>query len=128
MASAQHLTQAHQPASYHLYCLHIHQERKQLRERLGITSPADFGRLLQLLPRELIDCLRVTSVVRGIAASLGGTIHDRLRINATYALKVRMPTHAFCWICESVTAASYGSAVPSWREQMGGAAWFAHVQ
>ena len=64
------------------------QERKQLREQLGITSPADFGRLLQLLPRELIDLMRVTSIVRSIAAGLGCTVHDRLRINATYALKV----------------------------------------
>lgn len=67
------------------------QERTQLRDRLGITSPADLGRLLQLLPHELIDVLRVTAVVRGIAATLGGTIHDRLRINATYALQV-MPS------------------------------------
>ena len=43
---------------------------------------------MQGLPRELLDLLRVTSIVRMTAADLGGTIHDRLRINATYALKV----------------------------------------
>ncbi|KAK9795900.1 hypothetical protein WJX73_003785 [Symbiochloris irregularis] len=63
------------------------EERARLRERLGISSPADLGRLLQMLPRELVDVMRVNSVVRGIAASLGATVHDRLRINATYALK-----------------------------------------
>lgn len=35
------------------------QERQKLRDRLGISSPADFGRLLQLLPHELIDFMRV---------------------------------------------------------------------
>ncbi len=46
------------------------------------------GRLLEELPRELCEYLKVSAVVRSAAAALGGTIYDRLRINAVYALKV----------------------------------------
>ena len=47
------------------------------------------GRLLETLPRELCEYLKVSAVVRAQVAALGGTIYDRLRINAVYALRVR---------------------------------------
>ena len=47
------------------------------------------GRLLEELPRELCEYLKVSAVVRSSAAALGGTIYDRLRINAVYALQAR---------------------------------------
>ncbi len=46
------------------------------------------GRLLEELPRELCEYLKVSAVVRSAAAALGGTTYDRLRINAVFALKV----------------------------------------
>ena len=46
------------------------------------------GRLLEELPRELCEYLKVSAVVRSAAAALNGTIYDRLRINAVFALKV----------------------------------------
>ena len=53
--------------------------------------PARQGRLLEELPRELCEYLKVSAVVRSAAAALGGTIYDRLRINAVYALQARPP-------------------------------------
>ena len=50
------------------------------------------GRLLEELPRELCEYLKVSAVVRSSAAALGGTIYDRLRINAVYALQARRTT------------------------------------
>ncbi|KAK9819237.1 hypothetical protein WJX81_000346, partial [Elliptochloris bilobata] len=61
-------------------------ERAALRQRSGLDSFADMGRLLEELPRELCEYLKVSAVVRSAAATLGGTIYDRLRINAVYAL------------------------------------------
>lgn len=54
----------------------------------GVSSIGDLGRLLEGLPRPLVDFLKVSAITRGAATRLGSSIQDRLRINATYALKV----------------------------------------
>lgn len=54
----------------------------------GVSNIGDLGRLLEGLPRPLVDFLKVSAITRGAATRLGSSIHDRLRINATYALKV----------------------------------------
>lgn len=61
--------------------------------RTGVSSIGDLGRLLEGLPRPLVDFLKVSAITRGAATMLGSTIHDRLRINATYALKARPALH-----------------------------------
>ena len=53
-----------------------------------MSNIGDLGRLLEGLPRPLVDFLKVSAITRGAATRLGSSIHDRLRINATYALKV----------------------------------------
>ena len=58
---------------------------------LTLGVPRGQGRLLEELPRELCEYLKVSAVVRSSAAALGGTIFDRLRINAVYALQARLP-------------------------------------
>ena len=35
-----------------------------------------------------MDFLKVQAIIRGAATKLGSSLHDRLRINATYAQKV----------------------------------------
>lgn len=54
----------------------------------GINSLGDLGRLLEGLPRPFVDFLKVQAIIRGAATKLGSSTQDRLRINATYALKV----------------------------------------
>lgn len=60
-----------------------------LSPALTLGRLARQGRLLEELPRELCEYLKVSAVVRSSAAALGGTIYDRLRINAVYALQAR---------------------------------------
>ena len=55
----------------------------------GVASAGDLGRLLEGLPRPLVDFLKVSAIVRGATTLLGASVHDRLRINATYALQAR---------------------------------------
>ena len=64
------------------------------------------GRLLEELPRELCEYLKVSAVVRSSAAALGGTIYDRLRINAVYALQARAAATA----PHTLRVLGYGSA------------------
>lgn len=49
----------------------------------------DIGRLIEGLPDEFVQLLRLGSVVRQLVFAVGATNTDRLRINATYAYKVR---------------------------------------
>jgi len=44
--------------------------------------------MLEGLPRPFVDFLKVQAIIRGAATKLGSALHDRLRINTTYALKV----------------------------------------
>ena len=56
----------------------------------GVKSLGDLGRLLEELPRPFVDFLKVQAIIRGAATKLGSSLHDRLRINATYAQKVSL--------------------------------------
>lgn len=58
-----------------------------MREQSGITSFADLAQLLQNAPKQLLDSLRQSAVVRQSAVLLGATLGDRLRINAKWALR-----------------------------------------
>lgn len=53
----------------------------------GLHNLGDVQKLIELMPRPLAQYLRVSAIVRNTAANLGGSIHDRLRVNATAALK-----------------------------------------
>lgn len=76
---------------------------KSLGALAGVNSLGDLGRLLEELPRPFVDFLKVQAIIRGAATKLGSSLHDRLRINATYAQKVRclrvetMPHHDAPW-------------------------------
>lgn len=60
----------------------------------GVNTLGDLGRMLEGLPRPFVDFLKVQAIIRGAATKLGSSLHDRLRINATYALKVILPAHS----------------------------------
>ena len=62
------------------------EERKRLRSNAGVDSLGDLGKLLEALPRSLVDILKVTATVRGTAAHLGAPLSDRLRVNAVHAM------------------------------------------
>lgn len=62
-------------------------QRRALRHQAGVNSLGDLGRLLEELPRPFVDFLKVQAIIRGAATRLGSSLHDRLRINATYAQK-----------------------------------------
>lgn len=63
------------------------EERQRVRQESGINSFADLANLLEEAPRPLLDSLRQSAVVRHSATALGATLADRLRINATWALR-----------------------------------------
>ncbi|EIE24434.1 ABC1-domain-containing protein [Coccomyxa subellipsoidea C-169] len=67
--------------------LRSEEQRRALRSQAGVSSIGDLGRLLEGLPRPLVDFLKVSAITRGAATKLGSSVPDRLRINATYALK-----------------------------------------
>jgi aarF domain-containing kinase len=62
-------------------------ERRAARREAGVGGAAELARLAEDLPRPLFDCLRATAIVRHVAARLGVTVADRLRVNATWALR-----------------------------------------
>ncbi|KAK9814217.1 hypothetical protein WJX72_002441 [[Myrmecia] bisecta] len=63
------------------------EERARLKSQAGVGSLAGVSELLEGLPRSLVEFLRISAIIRNTAAVLGAGIHDRLRINATYALR-----------------------------------------
>lgn len=63
------------------------EQRTALRQSAGMNSMANLGRLMEGLPRDLLDVLRVSALVRSQAAILGASPADGLRINAEYAVK-----------------------------------------
>lgn len=63
------------------------QERRKLRRKVGVGGIQDLTKVMNEAPQELLDCLRALAIVRHIASQLGATIADRLRVNATQALR-----------------------------------------
>ncbi|EFN58557.1 hypothetical protein CHLNCDRAFT_140686 [Chlorella variabilis] len=75
------------------------EERQRLRQEAGVGSFADLAAVLTEAPKPLLDSLRQSAVVRhsgkqlawmparGRATLLGATLADRLRVNATWALR-----------------------------------------
>lgn len=62
-------------------------ERRRLQKDAGVNTLGDVSRLLEECPQPLVEVLRIGAVVRPLATQLGATVHDRLRINATHALR-----------------------------------------
>ncbi len=72
-----------------LLALGNHALNRSLGVCAGVKSLGDLGRLLEELPRPFVDFLKVQAIIRGAATKLGSSLHDRLRINATYAQQVK---------------------------------------
>ncbi len=62
------------------------EERKRLRSNAGVDNLGDLGKLLEALPRSLVEILKVSATVRSTASMLGAPLSDRLRVNAIHAL------------------------------------------
>ena len=62
------------------------EERKRLRSNAGVDNLGDLGKLLEALPRSLVDILKVSATVRSTASMLGAPLSDRLRVNAVHAM------------------------------------------
>ena len=60
--------------------------RKRRRSKAGVDSLSDLGKLLEALPRALVDILKVSATIRGTASNLGAPLSDRLRVNAVHAM------------------------------------------
>lgn len=61
------------------------EERKKLRNEVGVTGLRDLTSLLNEAPAQLISCLRGMAIVRHIASDLGASVADRMRVNAVQA-------------------------------------------
>ena len=55
----------------------------------GVEGLGDIGRLIEGLPEEFLQLLRISAVIRPTAHMNGATNEDRLRINATHAYKAK---------------------------------------
>ena len=62
------------------------EERRRLRSNAGVDNLGDLGKLLEDLPRSLVEILRVSATVRSTASMLGAPLSDRLRVNAVHAM------------------------------------------
>lgn len=62
------------------------EERKRLRSNAGVDNLGDLGKLLEALPRSLVEILKVSATVRSTASMLGAPLSDRLRVNAVHAM------------------------------------------
>lgn len=69
-------------------------QRERIRQETGLQNLGDVQKLIELMPRPLAQYLRVSAIVRNTAANLGCTIHDRLRVNATAALRGMSVQHS----------------------------------
>lgn len=58
-----------------------------MQRAAGVSSFGDMSLLLQTAPREMVELLRITAVVRSVTGPLGATRAERLRLNGTYSLR-----------------------------------------
>lgn len=63
------------------------QEQREMQRAAGVASFGDITQLLSSAPRDIVELLRITAVVRNVDASLGCSLADRIRINATWAFR-----------------------------------------
>jgi hypothetical protein len=61
----------------------------------GVTTFGDISQLLSTAPRDVVEVLRITAVVRSVTSVLGCAAAERLRINGTFAL--RGLRHGLLW-------------------------------
>jgi predicted unusual protein kinase regulating ubiquinone biosynthesis (AarF/ABC1/UbiB family) len=62
-------------------------ERDRVHEAAGVGGFADVADLLQAAPRDVVEVLRVTSVVRSVTAPLGFPNAARAMVNGAFALR-----------------------------------------
>jgi aarF domain-containing kinase len=58
-----------------------------MQRAAGVASFGDITQLLSSAPRDIVELLRITAVVRNVDAALGCSLADRIRINATWAFR-----------------------------------------
>lgn len=60
-------------------------EERELQRRVGIHNFSDMSRLLALASPDIVDLLRINTVVRGTSSALGMTMVERVRIFSAIA-------------------------------------------
>lgn len=58
-----------------------------MQRAAGVTTFGDVSQLLNTAPRDVVEVLRITAVVRSVTSVLGCSAAERLRINGTFALR-----------------------------------------
>jgi hypothetical protein len=58
-----------------------------MQRAAGVSSFTDMSILLQTAPREVVELLRITAVVRSVTGPLGATRAERLRLNGIFSLR-----------------------------------------
>ncbi len=66
-----------------------------MQRAAGVSSMTDISQLVASAPRDVVEVLRITAVVRSVTSCLSCNSADRLRINGTYALR-GLPQGAMC--------------------------------
>lgn len=63
------------------------QESERVKKKIGMQSFGDLTELLAYAPRDLVELLRITAVLRSVTAQLGTSLADRLRVSVAFARK-----------------------------------------
>jgi len=58
-----------------------------MQRAAGVSSFTDISNLLNTAPREVVELLRITAVIRSVSGPLGTSRAERLRLNGSYALR-----------------------------------------
>lgn len=58
-----------------------------MQRAAGVSSMGDITNVLSTAPRNIVELLRIASVIRSVTAALGTSLGDRARICGAYALR-----------------------------------------
>ncbi|GLI59471.1 hypothetical protein VaNZ11_001354 [Volvox africanus] len=84
-------------------------EERALRERIGVRTLGDMTSLLSTVSRNLVELLRVVTVVRAASAALGVTMAERLQIYSAVAARGLPPVAAWWRRCGREARSDDGS-------------------
>lgn len=62
-------------------------EQRRLRRSVGVKNIGDFNKMLSAAPRDLIELVRVTTMIRKSSLALGVSNEERQRVLGSYAFK-----------------------------------------
>ena len=94
-----------------------------MQRAAGVSSFGDISQLLNTAPREVVELLRITAVVRSVTGPLGALRPERLRLNGACALRglpAGAPVAGAAGAAASAAAGAAAAAAAAQGEAAGG--------